>query len=65
LLMATVTPNWTQYLAKARDLFIANRGELSRLVTHRLPIRDAEKAFSMYERHEEGLVKAVLDAGSW
>jgi L-iditol 2-dehydrogenase len=65
LLMATVTPNWTQYLAKARDLFIANRGELFRLVTHRLPIRDAERAFSMYERHEEGLVKAVLDAGSW
>jgi L-iditol 2-dehydrogenase len=65
LLMAAVTPNWTQYLAKARDLFIANREELSRLVTHRLPIRDAEKAFSMYERHEEGLVKAVLDAGSW
>jgi L-iditol 2-dehydrogenase len=65
LLMAAVTPEWTEYLAKARDLFMANSKELSNLVTHRLPIRDAEAAFRMYERHEEGLVKAVLDASSW
>lgn len=65
LLMATVTPDWTTYLAKAQDLFLANREELSRLVTHRLPIREAEKAFSMYERHEDGIVKAALDASRW
>ena len=65
LLMATVTPDWTDYLAKARDLYMTNREELSKFVTHRLPIRDAEKAFSMYERHEEGLVKAILDARGW
>jgi threonine dehydrogenase-like Zn-dependent dehydrogenase len=65
LLMATVTPDWTAYLAKARDLFLANREELSTLVTHRLPIRDAEKAFTMYERREDGIVKAALDAGRW
>ncbi len=65
LLMATVTPDWTKYLAKARDLYLANREELSKFVTHRFPIREAEKAFSMYERHEEGIVKAIIDARSW
>jgi L-iditol 2-dehydrogenase len=64
-LIATVTPDWTEYLAKARDLYMANRKELSKFVTHRLPIRDAEKAFTIYERHEDGLVKAILDARRW
>jgi len=65
LLMATVTPDWTKYLAKARDLLLANCEKLSTLVTHRLPIREAERAFSMYERHEDGIVKALLDASRW
>lgn len=65
LLMATVTPDWKEYLARARDLFLENREELSKLVTHRLPIRDAEKAFGIYERHEDGIVKAALDARRW
>ncbi len=65
LLMATVTPDWTEYLAKARDIYMASMEELKRFVTHRLPFRDAEKAFTMYERHEEGLVKAILDARQW
>jgi L-iditol 2-dehydrogenase len=65
LLVATVTPEWSEYLAKARDIFMSNREKLSDLITHRLPIREAEHAFRMYERHEEGLVKAILDASSW
>jgi L-iditol 2-dehydrogenase len=65
LLMATVTPDWTKYLLKARDLFRLNQVDLSRLITHRLPIREAGKAFGMYERHEDGIIKAVLDAGCW
>jgi L-iditol 2-dehydrogenase len=65
LLMGAVTPDWAVYLPKARDLFMNNRKDLSKLVTHRLPIRDAEKAFLMYERHEDGIVKAVLDACLW
>jgi L-iditol 2-dehydrogenase len=65
VLMATVTPDWSTYLAKARDLFLANTGELSALVTHRLPIREAARAFGMYERHENGIVKAVMDAMDW
>jgi L-iditol 2-dehydrogenase len=64
-LMATVTPDWTEYLAKARELFVLCREELSSLVTHRLPIREAGKAFGMYERHEDGMVKAILDAACW
>jgi S-(hydroxymethyl)glutathione dehydrogenase/alcohol dehydrogenase len=65
VLMATVTPDWAKYLPKARDLFVANSRELSSLVTHRMPIREAEKAFGMYERHEDGIVKALLDASCW
>jgi len=34
-------------------------------MTHRLPIREAEKAFSLYERREDGIIKAVLDASRW
>ncbi len=65
ILMATVTPDWAEYLPKAQDLFLANSKELSGLVTHRLPIMEAEKVFGMYERHEDGIVKAVLDASDW
>jgi S-(hydroxymethyl)glutathione dehydrogenase/alcohol dehydrogenase len=65
ILMATVTPDWAAYLPKAQDLFLQNRQELSRLVTHRLPIREAQKAFELYERHEDGIIKALLDARDW
>jgi L-iditol 2-dehydrogenase len=65
ILIATVTPDWSEYLGKAQELFLSNNKELSGLVTHRLPIGEAEKAFGMYERHEDGIVKAVLDAGCW
>lgn len=65
LLMATVTPDWEEYLRKAHDLFLANKIELSKLVTHRLPIREAENAFGMYERHDDGIIKAALDASRW
>jgi threonine dehydrogenase-like Zn-dependent dehydrogenase len=46
---------------QARDLFIECREELEPLVTHRFSIRDAEQAFTIYEHHEQGIVKAVLD----
>jgi threonine dehydrogenase-like Zn-dependent dehydrogenase len=65
ILIATVTPDWAEYLPKAQDLYLANSKELSSLVTHRMPIREAEKVFGMYERHEDGIVKAVLDANEW
>ena len=65
LLMATVTPEWQEYLGKARDLFSKYQEELEPWMTHRLPIREAEKAFSLYERREDGIIKAVLDASRW
>jgi L-iditol 2-dehydrogenase len=65
ILMGTVTPDWAEYLPKARELFMAFRGELSKLATHRMPVRDAQKAFQMYERHEDGIVKAIIDARGW
>ena len=35
------------------------------MVTHRFLIQDAEQAFTMYERHEQGIIKAVLDVSCW
>jgi L-iditol 2-dehydrogenase len=64
-LVATVTPNWIEYLAKAQDLFLANQKELSALITHRLPIRDTRKAFELYEQHDDGIIKAAIDATAW
>jgi threonine dehydrogenase-like Zn-dependent dehydrogenase len=63
-LIAVVTPEWREYLAKACDLFGEYRTELEMLVTHRFAIQEAEQAFTLYERHEQGIVKAVLEV-SW
>jgi len=65
VLMATVTPAWDEYMSKAMDLFSLHREELEPWVTHRLPIREAERAFSLYERREDGIIKVVLDAYGW
>lgn len=64
-LVAVVTPDWSDYLIRARDLFLTHSKELAWLVTHRLPIRDAAKAFTLYERHEENILKVILDASIW
>jgi len=64
-LIAAVTPIWSEYLAISRDVFLAARNELEPLVTHRFPIRDANKAFTMYERHEDGILKALIDMSDW
>jgi L-iditol 2-dehydrogenase len=65
VLLGTVTPDWKEYLAKARELYRSNREELSKLITHRFAIRDAAKAFALYERHEDGIIKAVIDVTDW
>jgi L-iditol 2-dehydrogenase len=65
VLIAVVTPDWSDYLARGRDLFLTYHKELAWLVTHRLPIKDAGKAFTLYERHEENILKVILDASVW
>jgi len=64
-LIAAVTPIWSEYLAISRDVFLAARDELEPLVTHRFPIRNAEQAFTMYEKHEDGTLKALIDMSDW
>lgn len=64
-LIACVTPDWSKYLAIGRDVFLAGREELEGLVTHRFPIREAGKAFTMYEQHENGILKAIIDMSGW
>lgn len=65
VLIASVTPDWAEYLPRAQDLFLAHTQELSSLVTHHLPIRDAQRAFEMYAGHSDGIIKASLDARGW
>jgi L-iditol 2-dehydrogenase len=65
VLMATVTPEWAEYLLKAQDIYLRNSSELLKFVTHRMAISEAEKAFEMYEQHKDGIVKAILDASCW
>ena len=64
-LVACVTPVWSEYLAISRDVFISARDELEPLVTHRFPIRDVGRAFSTYEKHEDGILKALIDMSDW
>jgi threonine dehydrogenase-like Zn-dependent dehydrogenase len=64
-LVACVTPKWDEYLLKARDVFLEDRKVLETLVTHRLPIREAGKAFTMYEQRADGIIKALLDMSEW
>ena len=64
-LVACVTPDWSEYLVKSMELFLSFRAELEPLVTHRLHIREAEKAFNLYERHEDGVIKALIDTSNW
>lgn len=64
-LVAAVTPDWQDYLQQSCELFLKYRAELTPLFTHRFPIREAEKAFQMYERHEDGILKAIIDATQW
>jgi threonine dehydrogenase-like Zn-dependent dehydrogenase len=64
-IIASVTPVWSEYLVKAREEFLSAREELGRLVTHRFSIRDAGKAFGLYESHEDGIIKALIDMSDW
>lgn len=64
-MIASVTPEWSEYLSRARDLFLIHRSKLEMLVTHRFPIWEAGKAFTLYEQHADGILKALLDASCW
>jgi len=64
-LIAVVTPDWSDYLARARDLFLNCHPELAWLVTHRMPIKAAAHAFTLYEQHADNILKVILDASSW
>jgi len=64
-LVACVTPVWSEYLPISRDVFLSAREELEPLVTHRFPVREAGRAFSTYEKHEDGILKALIDMSKW
>ncbi len=64
-LVSTVTPDWADYLARARDLYLENTEALAPLAQPRLHVEEVREAYEMYERHDRGALKVVLDARSW
>lgn len=64
-LVACVTPVWSEYLAISRDVFLTAQSKLECLVTHRIPIHTAAEAFTKYEKHENGILKAVINMSEW
>lgn len=65
VLMATVTPDWAEYLVRARDLYLENIEALSVLATPRMTVREVDRAYRMYEQHAEGALKVILDLRIW
>jgi len=44
-----------------RDLIVAGRIKPSRIVSHRLPLRDAAEAFAKFDARSDGYIKIVLE----
>ncbi|NJD59466.1 MAG: hypothetical protein C3F13_01535 [Anaerolineales bacterium] len=65
VLVAVVTPDWSDYLSRASELYLAHHAELAWLVSHRIPIQEAARAFTLYEQHDDKILKVILDASGW
>jgi L-iditol 2-dehydrogenase len=64
-MIAAVTPDWKPYLMKALKLFQTYPEELGEFYTHRFPISDVQQAFSHYEKHQNGIIKTIIDFTDW
>lgn len=64
-LIASVTPDWQDYLARAAELVAGAGHELGPLVTHRFPVMNAADAFALAERRTDGVLKVALDGRTW
>jgi threonine dehydrogenase-like Zn-dependent dehydrogenase len=61
-LIASVTPNWVDYMTKAAEILIQHERKLQPLITHRFDITSAAKAYSLCEARTDGVCKALLKA---
>ena len=61
-LMAVVTPDWSVYLAEARDLFQVSVRSLNPGSLTGFPFTRLNRPFTSMPSHGEGIVKTVLDA---
>jgi threonine dehydrogenase-like Zn-dependent dehydrogenase len=64
-LIAAVNADWSTYLPAACELFCAHAADLSRLVTHRIPMANAAEGYALYETRQPGVMKVLLDATTW
>jgi threonine dehydrogenase-like Zn-dependent dehydrogenase len=62
LLIASVTPNWVDYMTKATEVLIQHERDLLPLITHRFDITRAAQAYSLCEARADGVCKALLKA---
>jgi 2-desacetyl-2-hydroxyethyl bacteriochlorophyllide A dehydrogenase len=63
--VSTLAPEWSGRWSKARRLEVAwemiRRVQPSRLVTHRLPLAEAAKAYELLDRQPEDAVQVILE----
>jgi|GEM_PF-109055 len=62
LLIASVTPNWVEYMTKATEVLIQHECDLLPLITHRFDVTRAAQAYSLCETRTDGVCKALLKA---
>ena len=53
-----------RYNDHLREMIVSGRIKPSKIVSHRLPLRDAPDAFVKFDARVDGYIKIVLDPGA-
>lgn len=64
-LVGSITPPWRRWLPAAEQHLVAHLDPLRRLLTHRVPVTDAERAYRLYDRPSADRIKVVLTTEPW
>jgi len=54
------SPDPTRFIAETVHLITQGRLDLSWMVTHRMSFREADRAYDLYERRADGVIKVVM-----
>jgi threonine dehydrogenase-like Zn-dependent dehydrogenase len=60
LMSGRTLTRWVEVLEAGRDYLLAHRDDFRGYVTHTIPVDDAQRAYSLYARPQEGRIKVVL-----
>ncbi|GAA2685965.1 MULTISPECIES: zinc-binding dehydrogenase [Actinosynnema] len=64
-LIGSITPPWQRWLPAAEHHLAENLDPLRRLITHQVPVTDAEHAYRLYDRPAADRLKVVLTTEPW